>query len=103
MSTENQPKGSFNIENQIKRNPHPDFKKVESSRDPFEQDIKWHLNQTVNPNWKQGSGMNNLESKKTVEDTPKVELDPFGEGRNPIDNYKLLVSGIIPRPVCLLI
>ncbi len=28
-----------------------------------------------------------------------IEIDPYAEGRPPVYNYKLLISGITPRPI----
>lgn len=79
----------------IKRNPHPDFKAVEASRPPFNTQNKWHYTQTPKPDWKPGEGANNTSglSKK------HREIDPYAEGRPAVHNYKLLISGIVPRPV----
>lgn len=85
----------FGLESQIKRNPHGDFKKVEASRPPFESDAKWHYNQTVKPDWKAGAGATNDEWTKHK----KIQIDPYGENRNPVDNYKMLISGVVPRPI----
>jgi flavin reductase (DIM6/NTAB) family NADH-FMN oxidoreductase RutF len=79
----------------VQRNPHPDFKKVEGSRDPFDKTREWELKQTVNPSWKYGDGAND----KSKTDVPHVEIDPYAEGRPAVFNYKLLISGIIPRPI----
>lgn len=82
-------------EETIKRNPHPDFKKVEASRPPFDHSNQWHFVQTPKPDWKPGDGANNSSglSKK------HREIDPYTEGRPANHNYKLLISGIVPRPV----
>jgi flavin reductase (DIM6/NTAB) family NADH-FMN oxidoreductase RutF len=42
-----------------------------------------------------GQGANNDEWKNHK----KLELDPYGPGRSPVDNYKLLISAITPRPI----
>lgn len=73
-----------------------DFKTVEASRGPWE-DATFHLTQTKKPDWKVGSGANDDSWKEHA----TVEIDPYEEGRSSIDNYKLLISGIIPRPVCV--
>ena len=61
----------------IKRNPHPDFKKVEESRPPF-QPKQWSFSKTVDPDWKLGSGGNDggasLKKKH-------IDIDPYEEGR----------------------
>jgi hypothetical protein len=47
-----------NAEKEIKRNPHPDFKKVESERKPWDENVGWEIKQTAKPNWKWGDGAN---------------------------------------------
>ena len=34
-----------------------------------------------------------------MERPQEIEIDPYGEGRNPVDNYKTLISAIVPRPI----
>ncbi|KAH8815849.1 flavoprotein-like protein oxygenase [Xylogone sp. PMI_703] len=84
------------LEKEVKRNPHGDFKKVEASREPWDSKLSFNLKQTKQPDWKYGGGANDAgESLKKQH----IEIDPFGEGRSPASNYKLLISGIIPRPI----
>ncbi|KAK6454411.1 uncharacterized protein RJT20DRAFT_130539 [Scheffersomyces xylosifermentans] len=85
----------FGLEAQVKRNPHGDFKAVENSRPPFEFEQEWHYTQSPVKDWKIGSGANDEEWKKHK----KLEIDPNGEGRSPVDNYKTLISAITPRPI----
>lgn len=86
----------IDAEKAIKRNPHPDFKKVESSREPWDKSLAWNIKQTVKPDWKYGYGGNDggasLKKKH-------VEIDPYEEGRPATYNYKLLISAIVPRPI----
>jgi flavin reductase (DIM6/NTAB) family NADH-FMN oxidoreductase RutF len=79
----------------VKRNPHPDFKAVEASRPPFDTSSKWHYTQTPSPSWKPGDGANT----KPKQQHNHREIDPHAEGRPVVHNYKLLISGIVPRPV----
>lgn len=79
----------------IKRNPHGDFKAVEASRPPFNTSSAWQYTQTPSPSWKPGDGANT----KPKQDYKHKEIDPNAEGRPVRDNYKLLISGIVPRPV----
>lgn len=76
----------------------PDFKSSESSRPPFDIMRDFHYTQTPCPSWGVGSGANHT-APLVGADVPHREIDPYGEGRAPGDNYKLLVSGIIPRPI----
>ncbi|KAF2714889.1 flavo protein-like protein oxygenase [Pleomassaria siparia CBS 279.74] len=79
----------------VKRNPHPDFKAVEASRPPFDTSKHFNYTQTPKPDWKPGQGAN--DSSK-LQETHR-EIDPFAPGRPLINNYKLLISGVIPRPI----
>lgn len=85
----------FDAEKAIKRNPHPDFKKVEASRPPWSTNTL-EFTQTAKTDWKLGEGGNDggesLEKKH-------VQIDPYEEGRPATFNYKLLISAIVPRPV----
>ncbi|KAF2466460.1 flavo protein-like protein oxygenase [Lindgomyces ingoldianus] len=85
----------LDAENTVKRNPHPDFKKVEASRPLFNTSHQWHFTQAPKPNWKPGDGPND----SSVLSIPHREIDPYAEGRPAVHNYKLLISGIVPRPV----
>ena len=86
----------FNQEKAVKRNPHSDFNKVEASRPDWSEKSEWHFTKTKQPGWKLGQGANDggesLQKKH-------VEIDPYEKGRPAAFNYKLLISGIIPRPI----
>ncbi|KAJ4391050.1 hypothetical protein N0V93_004664 [Gnomoniopsis smithogilvyi] len=82
-------------ESDIKRNPHPDFKGVEASRPPFNRDAAFNFTQTPQPDWKPGSGANDLPTG----DAKHITIDPNAEGRSPVNNYKLLISAVVPRPI----
>ncbi|KAF2641920.1 hypothetical protein P280DRAFT_449248 [Massarina eburnea CBS 473.64] len=79
----------------IQRNPHPDFKKVEASRPPFNQNSQFHFTQTPKPDWTPGTGANDSNNFSKSH----REIDPYAEGRPAVHNYKLLISGITPRPI----
>ncbi|ABN67617.2 flavo protein oxygenase [Scheffersomyces stipitis CBS 6054] len=83
------------LEAQIQRNPHPDFRKVERERPPFESDISWKYTQIPKTDWKIGDGANDTEWKKHK----KIQIDPYGDSRKPVDNYKTLISAVTPRPI----
>lgn len=82
-------------ESVIQRNPHGDFSKVQASRPDWDHARKWTYSKTADPDWKYGTGAND----KTHEEKSFVEIDPNEPGREPRLNYKLLISGIIPRPI----
>ncbi|MCJ1448724.1 MAG: hypothetical protein MMC23_009241 [Stictis urceolatum] len=80
-------------EKEIKRNPHPDFKKVEGARPKFSSK-QWTWTKTPDPNWKPGQGGNDNGASLTKNHR---EIDPYAEGRPAALNYKLLISAITPR------
>jgi len=86
----------FDSEKTVNRNPHPDFKRVETSRPDWSDASQWHFTKTKQPGWRLGQGANDdgecLKKKH-------IEIDPYEEGRPATFNYKLLISGIIPRPI----
>ncbi|EHY56485.1 hypothetical protein ABEF92_005709 [Exophiala dermatitidis] len=82
-------------ESAIKRNPHGDFSKVQASRPDWDESRHWHYTKTRNPHWTYGSGA----TDKSGSSKPHVSIDPYAEGRQPVLNYKLLISGIVPRPI----
>jgi flavin reductase (DIM6/NTAB) family NADH-FMN oxidoreductase RutF len=86
----------MDAEKEIKRNPHPDFKTVEGSRKPWDKNLEWNIKQTVDPNWKFGGGASDGGACLKI---PHVEIDPYEKGRPAAANYKLLISGIVPRPI----
>jgi flavin reductase (DIM6/NTAB) family NADH-FMN oxidoreductase RutF len=82
-------------ESSIQRNPHPDFATVEASRPDYEK-RDFQFSKTIDPNWKYGSGGNDGGASL---DKNHIDIDPYAEGRQPAQNYKLLISGIVPRPI----
>jgi flavin reductase (DIM6/NTAB) family NADH-FMN oxidoreductase RutF len=80
----------------IKRNPHPDFKIVEASRSPWDVSQQWNIKQTLKPSWKYGDGGNDNGASLLKK---HIEIDPYEAGRPAAYNYKLMISGIIPRPI----
>ncbi|KAK9458549.1 flavoprotein oxygenase [Lipomyces oligophaga] len=84
-----------NREAKLKRNPHGDFNQVQKDRPAFETDSSWHYTRTVDIDWIPGTGANDDDWKNHE----KVAVDPYQAGRDPFDNYKLLIAGIVPRPI----
>lgn len=72
-----------------------DFKKVEASRPLFENENVWNLTKPPKANWSPGDGANDDQWKKHK----KIPIDVYAEGRPLVDNYKILISAITPRPV----
>ncbi|KZF24105.1 hypothetical protein L228DRAFT_244984 [Xylona heveae TC161] len=87
-------RGAF--EKAVQRNPHPEFKKVEASRPGWREDVEFNYTKTKSPEWKPGQGGNDNGESLNKE---HIQIDPYEEGRPAVYNYKLLISGIIPRPI----
>lgn len=83
------------LKSQVKTNSHPEFSKVEQERPSFDTSKTWKYTKIPDVNWKVGTGANSDEWK-THE---KISIDPYQEGRTPADNYKTLISAVVPRPI----
>jgi flavin reductase (DIM6/NTAB) family NADH-FMN oxidoreductase RutF len=86
--------GKMDAEKEIKRNPHGDFKAVEASRPPFAKN-DFHYTQAPKPDWKAGSGAN----EPSCLEKEHREINPYADDRPVAQNYKMLISAIVPRPV----
>ncbi|CCE83745.1 Piso0_004331 [Millerozyma farinosa CBS 7064] len=64
---------------------------------PKFEEAEWTYTQSPQPTWQPGSGA----SKSEFREHKKRVVDPYADGRNLIDNYKLLTSAITPRPIAL--
>ncbi|KAI4870821.1 hypothetical protein F4820DRAFT_145874 [Hypoxylon rubiginosum] len=85
-------------EAEIKRNPHPDFKKVEASRPDWDKESTFRYTKTADPSWTFGDGANSTQDPGAG-DKKHVCIDPYDPGRPALFNYKLLISGVVPRPI----
>jgi flavin reductase (DIM6/NTAB) family NADH-FMN oxidoreductase RutF len=72
------------------------FKDLEATRQDFDSSTKFGISKTVSPDWKWGDGANDRDSGL---EKKHIEVDPSDPGRSAMSNYKLLISGIIPRPI----
>ena len=75
---------------------HRDLEKAQASRPDWHQDSQFHLTKTPNPAWKLGDGANDGGESLTKK---HIEINPYEVGRPSHFNYKLLISGIVPRPI----
>lgn len=89
-------------EKSIQRNPHPDFKKVEASRPPFNPSTTFTYTQTPDPNWQFGTGANSNHPPSDTTTKKHIPIDPYAANRPAGFNYKLLISAIVPRPIAFL-
>ncbi|KAI5784755.1 hypothetical protein EDC01DRAFT_663336 [Geopyxis carbonaria] len=71
------------------------FKEVEASRPSFDTAASFHYTKTPSPSWTPGSGATSSDWSRI----PVVGIDPSAPTRKSVDNYKLLISGVIPRPI----
>ncbi|KAL2818366.1 hypothetical protein BJX63DRAFT_419289 [Aspergillus granulosus] len=75
------------------------FDEIQASRPNFQRDAGVTYSKPPKPDWKEGDGANDGgESLKKQH----IEIDPYEEGRPVSSNYKLLISGIVPRPIALI-
>jgi flavin reductase (DIM6/NTAB) family NADH-FMN oxidoreductase RutF len=70
-------KERHDAEKLVQRNPHPDFKKVERSRQPWDKSLEFNLKQTAQPD---GGACLKI---------PHIEIDPYEPGRPAVFNYKV--------------
>ncbi|CRG83569.1 hypothetical protein PISL3812_00922 [Talaromyces islandicus] len=75
--------------------PHPPFKELEASRPPWNSAVSPHFTQTLKPDWKIGDGA----YRPNGQPSEHISIDPNADTREPADNYKLLISAIVPRPI----
>lgn len=80
----------------LHRSTHPNFKSVEATRPDWHEDSKFTVTKTKNPEWKYGDGASDGGESLSRK---HVEIDPQEEGRPSAFNHKLLISGIVPRPI----
>lgn len=59
--------------------------------------------ETPHPEWKLGDGAVNEtpEFSAPWDEHKKISFDPYGAGRNPINNYLLTVTALAPKPVSI--
>lgn len=76
-----------------------DFEKIQASRPDFRHDAEVTSTKSPNPTWKEGDGANDGGECLKKD---HVEIDPHADGRPVGSNYKLLISGMVPRPIALI-
>jgi len=72
------------------------FAEVESMRPDFDNSASFTVSKTARPDWKWGDGASDHDAGPSKR---HIEIDPNAPGRSAMSNYKLLISGIIPRPI----
>ena len=73
------------------------FEKLEAGRPDFDHsNAPIPMTKSPNPGWQYGSGVP-IDTGKL--DIPHKEIDPYAEDRPMVNNYRLLISAISPRPI----
>ncbi|KAJ5783103.1 hypothetical protein N7457_004877 [Penicillium paradoxum] len=73
-----------------------DFDKLQAQRPDFDHSKPIEVTKSPNPNWEYGQGVPDNGASLVQK---HHEIDPYAPDRPMINNYRLLVSGIAPRPV----
>ncbi|POR32976.1 FMN-binding split barrel [Tolypocladium paradoxum] len=71
-----------------------DFERTQAGRPDFEPYRKIEVTKHPNPEWKYGQGVKNHDASMKHR-----EIDPYAVDRPMVNNYRLLIAGIAPRPV----
>lgn len=91
------PVEAYDKEALVKRNPHEDFPAVEASRPDYDASKAWVASKTPKPSWQPGDGA----SRDGWQKSPLVAIDPNSPSRSISQNYKLMISSTVPRPIAL--
>ncbi|KAL1847471.1 hypothetical protein Plec18170_008584 [Paecilomyces lecythidis] len=75
------------------------FEEIQASRPEFRRDASVSYVKQPKQDWKQGDGPNDGGECLKKD---QVEIDPYEADRPSTSNYKLVVSGMVPRPITLI-
>lgn len=89
---------AYDKEALVKRNPHSNFDAVEASRPDYDTTKTWTPSKTPNSTWKPGDGS----SRDDWQKRSLVKIDPTSPSRTINQNYKLMISSTVPRPIALI-
>ncbi|PWN49679.1 hypothetical protein IE53DRAFT_369557 [Violaceomyces palustris] len=82
---------------------YPPFKEAEAAREPFDDSIRFKVTKTKETGFKPGQGLNDhVEAKRFADEEASYNIIQIG--KTDVESsyiYKLLISGIVPRPVAL--
>jgi hypothetical protein len=81
----------------IKRNPHGNWDEVQAARTNYDSSNVWRASKTPVPTWKAGDGA----SSDRWKEHKRTTIRPYEEGRTVVQNYKLMISTTVPRPIAL--
>lgn len=94
---ENGPTEAFDHEALVKRNPHADWPAVEASREQYDFAKTFKYTKTPNASWQPGQGA----SDNAWQQYKLLAIDPQDPSRTTNQNYKLMISSTVPRPIAL--
>lgn len=72
------------------------FEKVQASRPDFDHSAPISVTKSPDPKWQYGDGVN--DQGASANNTHR-QIDPYAPDRATVQNYRLLISGVAPRPV----
>jgi flavin reductase (DIM6/NTAB) family NADH-FMN oxidoreductase RutF len=72
------------------------FDEIQAKRAEFDHSKPIEVTKSPNPNWEYGQGVPDNGASLAQK---HHEIDPYASDRPMINNYRLLVSGIAPRPI----
>lgn len=74
------------------------FAEAQASRPDFDHsDSPIPVTKSPNPDWQYGDGV--PQDTSSTAGAQHREIDPYAEDRSVVQNYRLLISGIAPRPI----
>ncbi|UNI19553.1 hypothetical protein JDV02_005733 [Purpureocillium takamizusanense] len=73
------------------------FQEKQAKRPDFEPGRPIEVTKHPKPQWTYGQGVEGHDAS-----TPHKEIDPYAADRPMVNNYRLLISGIAPRPIGLI-
>lgn len=85
-----QAQSSYKIVERVK-----DFEATQAKRPDFDHIKPIEVTKSPNPEWQYGQGVEG----QTGQSSSHKEIDPYASDRPMISNYRLLISGIAPRPI----
>lgn len=88
---------AYDKEALVKRNPHADFPAIEAKRPDYDPTQFWIPTKTPKPSWKPGDGASSNDWQEQL----MITIDPHEPGRTSNQNYKLMISTTVPRPIAL--
>ncbi|KAH9204441.1 hypothetical protein DL95DRAFT_496154 [Leptodontidium sp. 2 PMI_412] len=76
----------------------------QTSRPDWDTAPSVYFTKSPDPNWKFGNGANSThaQASPTAATAKHIAIDPEAFGRSFVDNYKLCISAVVPRPIAFI-